>query len=124
MREQLFAQKQNTWAGWLVLALACGAFIEILDTHSTTILSSVSDAYSLPLPHRIQVVGEIRSPHFSGKSLVFELVNKGTLTCYFRHPPSSLFVFSREWFVVHATLVSTPRGRLCVVEKMGESHAP
>jgi hypothetical protein len=124
MREQTVILEQNAWVGWLVLALACGAFIEVLDTHSTASLSSISEAYALPLPHRVQMEGEIRSPHFSGQSLVFELSNRGTISCYFRHPPSSLFVFSKEWFVVHATLVSTSRGRLCVVEKMGESHAP
>lgn len=107
-----------TWSIWLVLVVAAGVFIEILDAHSAFTLSSVSEAYALPLPHRVQFVAAAENPHLSGTSLVFVASNKGSITCYFRHPPQLLNIFSGESFSIRATLVLTPRGRLCVVDSM------
>lgn len=110
-----------SWVGWLILSLSAGALVEVLDTYSVSSLSSVSDAYALPLPHRVQFSGEILSPRFSSGALLFELKNNGEITCYYRHPPSSLFVFSHEYYSIRALLVSTSRGRLCTVESMSVS---
>ncbi len=110
--------EEYAWLGWLVLAVASGALVESLDTHSVSSLSSVSEAFALPLPHRIQFSGFVERPHFSGESLVFDVKNNGLITCYFRHPPSSLFVFPHDYFFIRASLVLTPRGRLCIVESM------
>lgn len=107
-----------TWTLWLILAVSAGAFIEALDAHSLATLSSVSEAYALPLPHRIHFSGVVERPHISGSSLVFDVKNNGLITCYFRHPPPLLSVFPGDSFSIRATLVLTPRGRLCVVDSM------
>ena len=107
-----------TWTLWLILAVSAGAFIEALDAHSLATLSSISDAYALPLPHRIHFSGIVERPRVSGTSLVFDVKNNGLITCYFRHPPPWLSVFSGDSFSIRATLVLTPRGRLCVVDSM------
>ncbi len=107
-----------SWLGWLVICVAAGALVEILDTHSLSSLSSVSEAHALSLPHRVQFTGFIERLHLSGESLVFDVKNNGVITCYFRHPPSSLFVFPHDYFSIRATLVLTSRGRLCIVESM------
>lgn len=112
-----------SWVAWLIIALSTGACIELIDQSSVSSLSSISDAFSLPLPHRVDFSGEIISPRFSNGALVFDLKNNGLITCYFRHPPSSLFVFSHEKVSVRATLVSTPRGRLCIVERVRDFNA-
>lgn len=106
---------------WFFLALACGALVEYFD--SSPLLSSVSEIYALPLPAHFRVVGRVLSPHFSGESLVFDLSNNGRITCYFRRPPETLFVFPGETYLVYGTVVSTPRGRLCVVDRVDSVHA-
>lgn len=116
------------WVGWLILAVSAGALVEALDTHSVATPSSIAELHALPLPYRVQFSGSVGSPHLSGTSLVFDVKNNGVITCYFRHPPSSLFVFSQDYFSIRATLVLTPRGRLCIVESMQpiprDVHAP
>lgn len=103
---------------WLFLAVLLGALIELVDVSSVSVLDSLSDAHGLPLPHRIRFSGTITAIRSSADSLTFDVKNQGVLTCYYRHPPAHLFLFSGDIYTVDASLVQTPRGRLCVVRAM------
>lgn len=103
---------------WIILLVLVGAGMEMASSHSVYRVEHISDVFSLPLPVRVELVGEISSPHFSGGALVFDLENKGRITCYYRHPPSLLSVFAGDEYVVRGRIEPTPRGRLCVVEEL------
>ncbi len=109
---------------WLLLALGMGVFLEWNDAQSLHILSSVSDAYALSLPANVSFEGTVSNIRFSRLSVVFEMENKGIITCYFRHPPETFFLFSGERILVRGKIEQTPQGRLCVVREVGNRDSP
>ncbi len=99
--------------------LILGFFLEWYSSESVQVVSSVLELRSFSsLPVAFELVGIVSNVHYSGGALVFELEKEGVLTCYFRHPPSNLFVFNQEIFLVRGRLEQTPKGLLCIVEKM------
>lgn len=103
---------------WVVFALACGLALHVYDSHSIAHPSTIQDAYALSLPARVELTGDISNFRISSGAWVFDLVNQGTITCYFRHPPSTVFPFNHESVRVRGRIDPTPRGRLCVVEEL------
>ncbi len=93
--------------------------LETLSVESVYSLARVSDIFSLSLPARVQLEGSVKSPHFSGTALVFDLENEGRVTCYHRHPSPHFPLISNDVVRVIARIEQTPRGRLCVVEEVG-----
>lgn len=108
---------------WLVVLFACVLFLEWSD-HDFVPVSTVSDAQTLPLSTRFSVEGELVNSRPRVDALVFDLSNRGIMTCYFRHPPSLLFLFPHDWVVVRGSIVQTAQGRLCVVSSLEGRHAP
>ncbi len=102
---------------WIGLAVACGVMLHVYDAHSTFHPASIQDTFSIPLPARVELLGEVTHFRISSGAWVFDLVNGGTITCYFRHPPSTIFPLNHEWARIRGRIDPTPRGRLCVVEE-------
>lgn len=115
--------QMNVSAYWIFFLLLIGAGIELYSSHSTVHLPSVAAVFSLPLPVRVEMVGRVENPHFSGTAVVFDLENEGRITCYHRHPSKVLPLFSGDWMVVRARMEATPKGILCVVEEV-TPHVP
>lgn len=97
--------------------------MEIYSSHSLVHPTSIAEVYGLPLPVRVEMIGEVVSPRASGPAMVFDLVNEGRITCYQRHPSPVTPLFAHEWVVVRARIETTPKGKLCVVEELF-SHVP
>ncbi len=108
---------------WLVVLFACVLFLDWSD-HDFVSVSTVSDVQSLPLSTRFLVEGEVLNPRSRVDALIFDLSNHGIMTCYFRHPPSLLFLFPHDWVVVRGSIVQTAQGRLCIVSSLEGGHAP
>ena len=102
---------------WIVMILGSGWGIEVLQTDSIHPLVHALDLASLSLPSRVSMIAPIARPRSSGPALVFD-VPLFALTCYFRHPPSSLSVFSGDIYDIRARIEFTPTGKLCVVQEM------
>ncbi len=103
---------------WIFLALACGVALHVYDAHSLVRPSTIQDLYSHSPPFRVEVSGELTHFRISGGAWVFDLDNNGTITCYYRHPPSVVSVFNHDHVTVRGRVDPTPRGRLCVVEEL------
>ncbi|MBM3282044.1 MAG: hypothetical protein FJY86_01730 [Candidatus Diapherotrites archaeon] len=110
------------WVAFIGLFVS-GVWIEWLD-REIVLVDYVSDALALPNGVRFLVQGEVFRPRVLTSALVFDISNRGVMTCYYRHPPESLFLFSHDWVVVRASLVSTINGRLCVVSSLEALDAP
>ncbi|MFH0970915.1 MAG: hypothetical protein V1776_05695 [Candidatus Diapherotrites archaeon] len=103
---------------WFLLLLCVGVLLEWHQLHATLSISSIDEIWSLPSSSRVQISGVVRSLHYSGTALVFDLVNGGEITCYFRRPPPHFPLLNGDFLSLIARIDSTPRGKLCVVERV------
>ena len=103
---------------WLVLGVALLLFLQAQNTSSIRFVSEIQTLHSLPLPARTTFEGTLSGVHFSGSALVFEVSNRGKITCYWRHPPLLLSLLSGEVCFIQARVEQTLRGKLCIVEKV------
>jgi hypothetical protein len=110
------------WTAFIAL-FASAVWIEWSDSDFVPV-SFVSDALSLPSSTRFSVRGEVLNPRLQTNALVFDVSNRGNMTCYYRHPPSTLFLFPHDWVTIRASFVQTIQGRLCVVSSLEGIHAP
>lgn len=108
---------------WIFLALACGIALHVYDSHSLIRPATIQDVYAHSPPFRVEFSGEVNHFRVSSGAWVFDLVNEGTITCYYRHPPSFSSAFNHEQVTVRGRIDPTPRGILCIVEEL-IFHAP
>ncbi len=104
---------------WIFLGIILALFLHVWDASHVLRVKDISEIHALSvLPQRVLIEGVVKSPRFSSNSLVFELQNNGRITCYWRRVPPNTFLFADENVFVHGKIDSTPRGKLCVVEKV------
>lgn len=108
---------------WIVFLVLIGVGIELYSSHSIVHPDSISDVFSLSLPVRVEMEGRVENPRSSGRAVVFELENEGSITCYHRHPSQIAPLFPGDVMVVRARIEATPKGVLCVVEEV-TPHVP
>ena len=106
------ARRALVWVGAGLALLLVLAWDDAASLHR---VDSVHALHALPLPVRVEFPASIRSVRPSGAALIFDLENRGRISCYWRKPPAMHFFFPQDRVVVRAKMELTPRGKFCGV---------